>query len=159
METNSAKRVPLPFLICLLLGACAVCPDFEKFSELKPEAVRAVIPKCSPDEQVALYLEWNRARFGIIPSISGMYAGDIAKTGKALIPSLLERLENRAQLREEWERIEILDVFSIMQKRGYYAVARDEEVMSRIERAVDLIEDNFVKDAALETVRYIKADL
>ena len=163
MATKKYK-MPICLMVILLLTACQntsnvgqecnIGCEFNDFVKLDDISRRARIVQCEPEQQVELYLAWS---FHTLPSNTD-YAYAIAQSGKALIPSLLTRLERREHLRDEIYKPELLIVLDIMQRAGYYHVASDFSLMTQIDNAVNQITTDYIKDWALDIVFMIKAE-
>lgn len=147
-------------LLCFSLIACAgsktmVACEFNNFVELDEKARRMVIIQCRPEQQIDLYLAWSSYT---IPSNTD-YADVIASTGKSLLPALLTRLEKSDHLSDEIKKPELLMVLDIMQRASYYSVAKDKNLMARVDKAVDKIPEESIRSWALDIVSKIKRDI
>lgn len=116
--------------------------DFEKFVELDSTDRSVLIASCPPEDQVILFLAWS---IYTVPSNLG-YAGEIAKTGEPLIPILISLLEKNDHLEDDINKPKVLIVMEVMNRKGYYEIAKNPALMSRIESAISKVHDESTKD-------------
>jgi hypothetical protein len=122
-------------LICCTLPTCTETePQCEEFLRLDIPQRRSNFEKHSLYEQVDLFV---CAILNIHPTDFGL-ADSLASKGKVVVPLLLERIESEP---EELVKVELLQVFVLMQEGAYYDVNSDEATMRVLERVVSVLSD------------------
>ena len=139
---------------CSLLGGAVSRGDceWESFQNLAYSQMQETFRICPPDTQVDLYVRWSRAT---IPPNTDL-ADTMASLGHRVIPEMLVRIEQSAKSSDQVAKWDLLFVLLRMQDGGHYAVANDEQLMSRLERAVAAMTEPELKKAAERTLGQIK---
>lgn len=143
-----------------LLGACSgVLPtpaqencDWERFRALDYQQKQATLRVCSPEEKVDLFLKWS---FETIPANNDL-VNTMASFGQSIVPEIVSRLERKGELQDDLVKPELLFVLVAMQDRGYYAISADSDLMKRLESAVAAIEDPALKEAAEQSLGWLR---
>lgn len=132
----------------------AMC-RYENFILLdQPSDREQVIVRCSPEEQVDLYL--RRSKETYIRTFE--YEKVIAKTGEPLLPAILSVLEKNDEPRDDIDKPLALSVLETMQRKGYYDVAANTELMERIKLAISVVRDEPTKNWLLEMFSQIQEE-
>jgi hypothetical protein len=93
---------------------------------------------------VDLYIENSYATHP--PDVEGLL-GEIVAAGAEVVPFVVARIERTGRPEEEQFASALFLVLSGIQKRGYYDVANDSELMSRLEKAVASMSHPVTRDA------------
>lgn len=130
----------VPFYACSYLS-CGPAGSFckwENFKTLDYEKKMDVIEDCTPEDQIEIYFQAASRRSRDQDDIKDA----IASSGARLIPAIIKRIEDRVERRLHIEEVPfLLNPLVMMENRGYYHVAGDKELMTRLEKAVASLPD------------------
>ena len=92
-----------------------------------------LLSTCSPEQQIEIYLS---VQSRIHPDY--VLEQEVGNLGAAIVPAVLDRFENAPNVWESFtERRVLLDLLGSMQHQGSYDVAGDEELIERLETAIE----------------------
>lgn len=132
---------------CVSTDSHAGC-GWEEFRAVNRTGWKDALGRCSPAEQVEIYI---KSVFSTIPANYDLVDA-IAGQGKNVVPALVERIERSDSLEDELNMPELLFVLVRMQSSGSYAVAEDKRVMARLSAAVRAMKEEGLKEATEQSL-------
>lgn len=136
---------------CAAGGSHADC-DWEGFRTVNRTEWNDALGRCSPDEQVEIYL---RSVFSTMPSNYDLVDA-VAAQGMAIVPALVDRIERSENLEDELHKPELLFVLVRMQSGQHYEVSSDEKLMARLESTVASMTEPELKKAAEQNLGWLR---
>ena len=151
MKINMLRKLAL-FPLLLIITACSsssimtsdkknhICTSGH-FIQLDEQSRKEVLPNCTPEQQIDLYISWARATY---PTNTD-HVVDLAMTGEDIVPYLINRLEKRNHLSDEIFKPDFMMILETMDRLGYYEVSENKNVMDRIQIAIENMESSYAK--------------